>query len=376
MQNEIIEMIDSDETVETDYAVPPGHSLRDLIEEKKISQTELAERMGRPRKTINEIIRGKVQITPETAIELEYVLGTPARLWLALEMNYRADLARIATAKHNAKHVSWIKKFPINEMVKRGWITATSELGRLEELLKFLGVAYPAVWDELWQTEHLSFRMANGFNAQNDDFSLAVWLRVGEIEASEKQCEYFSEARLKQRLSQLRQATALPVSESIEVMQQVSAEAGIAVVFVPELKNTHICGATYWVSPDKSVIQLSMRYKTLDSLWFTFFHEVGHILLHNKADIYLDDDTKDGEQESEADKFARDTLIPLSAWRTFIQRHAFKQIDIEQFASSQGIGPDIVLGRLQHEKKMQPVMLASLKRSLQEWIHQREAEAG
>jgi addiction module HigA family antidote len=79
-----------------DYAVPPGDTLRDLLEEREMTQAELARRMGRPRKTINGIVQGKVQITPEIAIELERVFSIPARIWLALESNYRSDVARIA----------------------------------------------------------------------------------------------------------------------------------------------------------------------------------------------------------------------------------------------------------------------------------------
>ena len=79
-----------------DYAVPPGATLLEVIQSKSIKQSELAERMGRPKKTINEIIKGKAEITPETAVQLEHVLGIPAKFRLNLEKNYRLDLVRIA----------------------------------------------------------------------------------------------------------------------------------------------------------------------------------------------------------------------------------------------------------------------------------------
>ena len=70
----------------------PGETLLESIEALGISRAELAERMGRSRKTINEIIRAKAVITPETAEELERVLGLPAVLWNNLEQNYREFL--------------------------------------------------------------------------------------------------------------------------------------------------------------------------------------------------------------------------------------------------------------------------------------------
>lgn len=72
----------------------PGVTLFDILEERTMTQADLAQRTGRPLKTINEIIKGKAAITSETAIQLERVLGTPAAFWNQRETNYRAYLAR------------------------------------------------------------------------------------------------------------------------------------------------------------------------------------------------------------------------------------------------------------------------------------------
>lgn len=78
----------------------PGVTLSDILEERTMSQADLAQRTGRPLKTINEIIKGKVAITSETAIQLERVLGTSAAFWNQRETNYRAYLAH---QKHSSK---------------------------------------------------------------------------------------------------------------------------------------------------------------------------------------------------------------------------------------------------------------------------------
>lgn len=77
-----------------DEVSPPGETLSEVLAEHGITQADLAERTGRPRKTIDEIIKGKAAITPETAIQLERVLGVPATFWNRRERQYREHLAK------------------------------------------------------------------------------------------------------------------------------------------------------------------------------------------------------------------------------------------------------------------------------------------
>jgi len=76
-----------------DYVSPPGETLQEILEERGMSQAELAERTGRPKKTINEIINAKAAITPETALQFERVLGVSASFWNNRERRYREALA-------------------------------------------------------------------------------------------------------------------------------------------------------------------------------------------------------------------------------------------------------------------------------------------
>ena len=79
-----------------DIAIPPGEYLSEEIEERGISQKELARRMGRPLNAINEIINGKKAITAQTALQLEEVMPEiPARFWLNLETDYQLTKALV-----------------------------------------------------------------------------------------------------------------------------------------------------------------------------------------------------------------------------------------------------------------------------------------
>lgn len=93
-------MVNKERAFQPDYAIPPGEILLEVLESIGMTQNELAIRMGRPKKTINEIIKGKTMITPSTALELERVLGVPATFWLNLENNYH--LLRLSRLKSEA----------------------------------------------------------------------------------------------------------------------------------------------------------------------------------------------------------------------------------------------------------------------------------
>src|SRR3990172_2331228 len=104
-----------------DYAVLPGDTLKETIDALGMSQADLAERTGRPKKTINEIIQGKAAITPETALQLEKVLGVPASFWNTCEQQYREYLAKKREEQGLLEEIEWLKKIPVRDMIKNRW---------------------------------------------------------------------------------------------------------------------------------------------------------------------------------------------------------------------------------------------------------------
>src|SRR5258707_2334109 len=109
-------------TFSPDYGSAPGTTLREVLERLGLSQSDLAERTGRPKKTINEIVQGKAAITPETALQLERVLRIDASFWLNLERAHQAAHARDDERKRLATFLPWLDTLPIKEIAKRGWI--------------------------------------------------------------------------------------------------------------------------------------------------------------------------------------------------------------------------------------------------------------
>src|SRR5260370_21291890 len=353
-----------------DYVSPPGETLLEALEAIGMSQTEVAKRMGRPIKTVNEIIRNKASITAETALQLEQVLRIPASFWLNLEQQYQESLARLAEQERLSSWVEWLKKrkIPIRQMMSRGWIPASRDKSQqVLECLKFFGVASPDAWQALWENKEVAYLRSAALEGNLG--AAAAWLRQGELKAQEIECAPYREEAFRDVLTSVRALTVEPVDFFQKELMKMSHYAGVAVVFVPELPNTRICGATQWLTSTKALVQLSLRYKTDDHLWFTFFHEAGHILLHGKKQIFLETEQKDREKEEhEANTFAANILISPTEWAQFTaQRSSCRsKAGIRSFAQKMGIASGIVVGRLQRDKLLEYHHCNDLKRHL-EW---------
>lgn len=339
-----------------DRVSPPGDTLADLLEERGMSQAELAERTGRPIKTINEIIKGKSAITPETALQLERVLGTHAEFWNQREANFRAYIARQRELESLSSHKSWLAHFPIKEMRKRGWISCDSTIPtQMIGVLNFFAVATPEQWEMGWTKRRLAFRKA--MNLDLKAATTSVWLRQGEIEGEKINCKPFSKEQLVDTLPKIRALTKeRDPNVFIPKLTELCAECGVAVVFVQPFVGVPVYGSSSWLNSDKALIQLSIRGKTADILWFTIFHELGHILKHSKKEMFVEIDDRSAEktpEENEADEFAAETLIPRSRLTAWLQASiTANTTNIQKLADDLGIAPGIIVGRLQHIKKL------------------------
>ena len=92
--------------VYSDLAIPPGETLAEELEERGMTQEELAAKMGCPPQVIAEIVRADRAITPDTAIGLAKALGIEAQFWINLETDYQMTLEQIrakAVAEQEAK---------------------------------------------------------------------------------------------------------------------------------------------------------------------------------------------------------------------------------------------------------------------------------
>jgi HTH-type transcriptional regulator / antitoxin HigA len=347
-----------------DLVTPPGETLLEVLESRGMSQAELADRTGRPTKTINEIIKGKAAITPETAIQFEFVLGIPASFWNNRERHYREFLARKKELERLDSQTDWLDSIPYKAMAAAGWIPpSTDRSQRLINALMFFGVASPSSFDQLWRHQHVAFKQSTQF--QIDTGAVTAWLRKGELEAQRITCKEYDAARFREALIVVRSLTRELPNNFCKIIVDECSRAGVCVVFVPELPRTRVWGATRWLTGTCALIQLSLRYKSDDHLWFTFFHEAAHVVLHGKRHFFIDrDDQTSDNKEVEADAFARDWLIPPDDYQKFKRRGALSCAAIRRFAYQLGIADGIIVGRLQHDHLLPHTHCNELKKAL------------
>ncbi|MDA8234671.1 MAG: HigA family addiction module antitoxin [Clostridia bacterium] len=362
-------MTDNKTKFKPQFAIPPGETVLETIEAIGMSQAELAARTGRPLKTINEIIKGKTAITPETALQFERVLGVSATFWNNLETNYREALATIEERNRLEKQVEWLRYFPLKKLYQLGAINKSADpVEGLTAVLNFFGVSSPDAWEKLWLSPEVAFRKSPVY--QSSPYTIATWMRLGEIAAQKIKCQPYDKEKFKQAIVTIRELTIEDTNVWYSEVIRLCAEGGVAVIFVPELPKTHVSGVTRWLSDKKALIQLSLRHKTNDHLWFTFFHEAAHILLHGKKDVFIEGAVFDSEKEEEANRFSREFLIPPQKFREFLKSTSrFSQEAILLFAKSINVAPGIVVGRLQHDSFVPRSHFNKLKQYYKfEWI--------
>lgn len=343
-----------------DWASPPGDTLEEFLEERGWSRAELAVRIGFTPKHVNELLKSRAPITAETAERLERVFGVTAGFWLRLEANYQQDLLRLRHLDALAGDADWLKEIPLSWMRKQGWVETFSHVGRqVQACLRFFSVASVSAWREQYGVPLAAYRASATFEKKAG--AVASWLRRAEIDAAAIACRPYDAKQFRQALAEIRTLTLEPDPRVfLPQVTSLAAEAGVALVAVPSPPGCPVSGATRWLTPDRAMVALSLRHKSDDHLWFTFFHEAAHILRHSKKVTFVDGlDGLNRDDEEEANRIAADWLIPPAAARRLEGLRG--QSDIEDAAKTIGVSAGIVVGRMQHEGWLPNTHLNGLK---------------
>jgi addiction module HigA family antidote len=348
-----------------EWDVAPGVVLAEALADRGWSQVELARRTARPIKTINEIINGKAAITPDTAIQFERATGIPARLWLNLERIHAENIARQDAQKELAGNVEWLEQFPVTDLIRHELLPRTRDkVVLLDALLRFLGASSPDAWQRQWRSMSVSLHRSPSYAPKPG--ALAAWLRWGEIESANLKVGHFDEERLRELLPAIRELTALDPIAFQAPLQKALADAGVLLVLTPELGGSRVSGAARWLDTGRPAVQLSLRHKTDDQFWFALLHELGHLLHGIRRRTYVDIASLpiDDLDEHRANEFARNALLEAEAYEQFVAQGAFDAKSVATFAKIQRVAAGIVVGRLQHERRIAQGRLGYLKRRL------------
>jgi HTH-type transcriptional regulator/antitoxin HigA len=347
----------------------PGEYIADELEARGWTQTDLAEILGRPPRLVNELIKGKRGITPETARGLAQAFGTSAELWMNLESAYQ--LSRVSSPDDAVQRRSRLyDKAPIKEMVRRGWLASSSSIDAMEQqVISFYGLK--SLDDKPQIAVAARAKMAGDCWTPSQ---IAWFHRVRQVAKAVYAAPY-APKKLEDAVQRLR--TMLLSPEGIRHATPALAEAGIRLVVVEDLPGTKIDGACLWLDKSSPVVALSLRYDRIDSVWFTLMHELGHVS-KGPADASLDVELIGGravegsrpENEQEADRYACEHLVPQARLDDWILRTEplYARIKIEAFAATVKVHPGIVLGQLKHRHIIDWPVLVGLHAKVRSFI--------
>lgn len=335
-----------------DYACPPGELIQEYLDSLDISARELARRCGRSGKLMAEIASGRAPIEPATALQLERVLGVSASIWSGMEAAYQLHQAKEAENRELEACYKWASGFPLKELAERDFIDRSgSKSDQVREMLRFFGVGSVKACDErVLELLDGDYRTSDSF--KNDELSLATWLQIGERRATEIETKAYARDAFIKALTAIRELTLIPIDKALPKLIEQCAEAGVAFILEKPLNKVRASGVARWLSPRKALIQQSLRHKSDDHFWFTFFHECAHILLHSRRETFIDMTKGPGSgnpvQEAEANAWAADFLVPGPALKKFVRSFSKTDEEVEQFAAAHRVAPGIVVGQLQH----------------------------
>ncbi|MBY3504010.1 ImmA/IrrE family metallo-endopeptidase [Rhizobium laguerreae] len=349
-----------------DWTAAPGRTIRRIMTRRGLSVYELATEIDVSEAKAEALIEGNVLIDKELAERLSAALGSSSSFWIRRESDYRNDLRRLQSTESRSEALdqSWAKSFPIRDMQKFGWLPAAVTKSNCDQILRdFFAVGSIQAWQQRFAptTALAAFRTSPTF--ESNPAAVTAWLRWAEIQSDTIQTRDWNPGRLATNLSQMRALTRRNHPRKfIPELKRLCADSGIALVIAPAPTGCRASGATRFLSTKKALVVLSLRYKSDDHFWFTFFHEIGHLALHAKDALFLEDGSEiSSKEEDEANKFAEEVLIPADH-RQRLQDLRLRSEDITRLSVRLGISSGIVVGQLQHLGRLGRNQMNHLKR--------------
>ena len=335
-------------------ATPPGATIKEQLNDRGMSQKEFAARMDMSEKHISKLINGDVQLTPETAVRLEMVLGVPAKFWNNLEAIYREKIIKAEAENAMEADVELAKQLPYSEMAKFGWVPETRDSKeKVINLRKYFEVVELTLLGSEQITRIACRRLAI---TEKSDLALMAWAQEAKIKARDIQTAPINIKGLISVIPDIRKMTVLKPDEFCPKMKKCLADCGVALVFLPHLKGSFLQGATF-MDGNKIVVGLTARGNDADKFWFSLFHELAHIVLGHVGQA---NGTSDDDEEA-ANNWSGDTLIDKDDFAVFQRSKNYSEASVVRFAGQQGIAPGIVVGRMQLEGMIKYSMLNNLK---------------
>ncbi len=343
-------------------AFHPGCYLKEYLEELEMTQDEFAKRLGISGKQISLILSEDANITVDIAYKLSKMMGTSAQLWLDLQAKYDTYLMEVQASMLYDEEKK-IYKMIDKKFLKQLKIIDENDdtFSAIEKLRTSIPVSSLLL---LIQNDIYSFcrtSVAKELTVENV-VCKNLWISLALQIAKKQETYSFNEKKILENIEEFRKMTLLPPDVFFPKMKEILGSCGVSLVLLPALKNANINGVVKWINNEKVMMALNTRCAYSDKFWFSFFHELKHVLQKTKRKMTIGEDSvnylAEERLELEADLFAREILIPSVKLN---QLTSFTENSVIEFAKEINIHPGIVVGRLQKERKIGYNCLNSLK---------------
>lgn len=330
-------------------AFPPGEYLREELAERGWAEGEFAEIIGRPVQAVSEILNGKKDITPETAVAIGAALGTSAELWMNLQAAFRlhqvrsSDSPKVLPVERRARLRSLV---PVRELQRRGWLPETSDLDELERAVCAL-----LRIDDLSTAPQLAIAARRTNSDQDFTPEQIAWIARVQQLGAQKRSKPFNKSSLEQLGQELVRRIEGP--HDLRHLGEWLAACGVALVIEPPLRNSKMDGMASYAG-GSPIIGLTTRGDRMDSFVFTLLHEMAHLTLgHLEGDeLTVDEGLEDdggSDKERAANEQAAAWIFPASP---SVPRGELNPRILAEIARTQNIHVSFLIGRLQKQGRL------------------------
>lgn len=309
------------------------------MEQQGLKPADLVPYLGSSSR-VSEILSRKRPLTLSMIRALETGLGIPAKVLIKEPDEFR-----------NIEDIVWTK-FPIKEMEKRGYFGEKSLTNSsIKELMEsfFRPVGSPSQFIGMLRKSYYVRSLKFMDNRALTAWSAEIVKKANKVSYPTKFKKGLVDLAFMQKVAKLSVEPNSPI-----LAQSFLKDNGVALVIEPHFPKTYLDGATIMTNKQLPVIGLTLRQDRLDNFWFTLMHELAHIALHDEQNInffYDDLDKPDVENayEAQADRLAREALVPESKWENSPAKLIPSLIAAESLARELGVHITIVAGKMRYE---------------------------
>ena len=332
--------------------IHPGETLAEAIEDREMSQHELAVRTGMTDKHISTVIIGQKNISPSFAKKLEYALGINASFWMNLQNNYDQELLEFEELNNiRDEELSIVKKLKnvTDVYTSIGFLQAGSKPVELVlDYRKLFGISNLS---DIPKISYFAAYRAQIRNTNIDPYVLYAWQRMCELLTLNTPVDQVDIKMLKERIPEIKNTMFMRPNQIPDKLSDIFSQCGIAFKIVPCFTGAPVQGFIKKTGNGPIILCITLRQKFADIFWFTLFHEIAHIINGDTKRQFIDMDSLSGTTERKADMFARDSLINSVEYDAFVAAKGYeRRIEIQRFAQSQNVKDFVVLGRLMNDK--------------------------